>query len=137
MLLDLTRDRRGRWSARWREEKLGVVVAGDEHGPDPRHRATLGGVLTRWSEVKAEVARFAAALQPGDHVALDPPSLGGFDPSVCGFSGDLFFQAIAVDDPAAPDRVTVTFYTGYPDGYATYVATVVDGRAVGITAFAS
>jgi hypothetical protein len=42
-----------------------------------------------------------------------------------------------VTAPDAPGRVEVTFYTGYPDGYATYRVVLEDGRPVRVTAFAS
>lgn len=137
MSLTFTLDRRGRWYTRWPEERLGLILGGSASGPDPRLQATLEDVLARWPVVKAEISGFAASLTAGHHIPLDPPSLGGFDARTCGFGGELWYLAIAVPDPAAPTRVEVTFYTGEPDGYATYIAVLVDGRPTAITAFAS
>lgn len=125
------------WSGFWRDEKIRLVVAGTRERPDPEHAATLRRMVETWADVKRSIAGFVAALAAGEHVALEPASLGGFAAANCGFDEELAFESIAVPDPDAPGRVEVTFYTGYPDGYATYRVVLVDGRPVGVTAFAS
>lgn len=126
-----------RWRDYWREAKVGLVVAGDAQGPDPALEATMQQVVDRWDAVKRTVSEYVAALAADEHVALEPASLGGFAAGNCGFDGELFFESISVIALDEPTRVELTFYTGYPDGYATYCVVLVDGRPVEVTSFAS
>jgi len=127
----------GVWRSRWVAEQVFVVTAGTEEAPAPALMATLRGVVFGWSEFKQRIAGFAAALAADTHVPLDPASNGGFAARSCGFDQPLFFESIAVPDIDAPGRVTATFYTGYPDGYATYKVVVEDGTPTTWSAFAS
>lgn len=113
------------------------MVAGADASPNPTHEATLRALVDRWPEVKRAIARFAAELSPDHHVPLDPPTLGGFAAKDCGFDQELYFETIIVTDVDAPERARVTFYTGYPDGYATFETVLVAGKPTAITAFAS
>lgn len=126
-----------RWQGFWREARLTVTVAGTEAAPSPPHEATLRGLVDAWADVERAVSAFVASLAADTHVPLEPASRGGFAAGNCGFAGALIFQSIAVGDPDQPGRVELTFYTGYPDGYATYRVVLLDGRPVGVTAFAS
>lgn len=127
----------GVWRGYWAEEKVGVEVGGTEEAPTGSLMATLGDVIARWAEVKQAIAAFVRGLAPDHHVPLDPPSHGGFAARSCGFDGDLVFQSIDVTTPDAPRRVVVTFYTGYPDGYATYALVLDGGAPTEISAYAS
>lgn len=125
------------WHGRWVAEKLGVVVGGTPARPDPALLATARDVIARWPEHRQAIATFVRGLAADHHVPLDPPTLGGFAARTCGFGGELAFEAIAVTEVAAPRRVLVTFYTGYPDGYATFEVVLEHGTPTAVSAFAS
>ena len=127
----------GEWRDYWREQKLGLAVAGTEEGPSATAVATLRDVISRWLEVKDVIATFVRALASGEHIPLAPSSLGGFAARSCGFDQELVFSSVSVTDASAPHRVLVTFYTGYPDGYATYEVVLDHGVPTSISAFAS
>jgi hypothetical protein len=126
-----------RWRSFWRDAKVQLAVAGTQEAPHPELEATLRGVTAAWPDVQRTIAEFVAALAGSEHVPLEPATLGGFAARTCGFEGALSFESISVTAPDAPGRVEVTFYTGYPDGYATYRVVLEDGRPVRVTAFAS
>jgi len=126
-----------RWRGFWRDAKVRLVVAGTQDAPHPELEATLRGITDAWPDVQRTISEFVAALATSDHVPLEPATLGGFAARNCGFDGALSFESIFVTDPEAPGRVEVTFYTGYPDGYASYRVVLEDGRPVRVTAFAS
>jgi hypothetical protein len=125
------------WRSRWRAQKISLEIGGTEAAPDPALEATMRRVVESWPEHQQRIAEFLRALAPGDHVPLEPASLGGFAAKSCGFDGKLFYQSIAAPDRDAPDQVEVILYTGEPDGYATYRVVLIDGRPVRVTAFAS
>ena len=125
------------WRGMWREEKVRLAVAGPKEAPNPALLATLRALVASWPDIKRSIAEFARALGPDDHVPLDPPTLGGFAAVSCGFDGELTFESITVLDPADPTRAMVSFYTGYPDGYATFEVTLVGGKPAAIGAFAA
>lgn len=127
----------GMWRDRWREQQLFLVVAGSQDAPAAEHVATLRDVMARWPEVQETIRTFVRGLASGEHVPLRQAELGGFAAGSCGFDEQLSFDSILVPDLSAPRRVQVTFYTGYPDGYATYEVTLDDGVPTGIRAFAS
>jgi hypothetical protein len=135
--LELIYNNDGTWRDRWRKQQLFLVVAGPQEAPSPGHVATLRDVMARWAEVQQTVATYVRGLASGEHVPLRQAELGGFAASSCGFDQKLSFDAIRLTDPSAPRRVFVWFYTGYPDGYATYEVRLDDGVATGIRAFAS
>lgn len=126
--------RRDRWHARWAAEKVGVSVEGTEAGPSAALLATLHDAIARWPELRQAIATFVRGLAPDHHVPLDPPTLGGFAARSCGFGAELAFESITV---TAADHVAVTFYTGYPDGYATYEVVLEHGTPTAVSAFAS
>lgn len=128
---------KGSWRGRWAAEKVGVDVGGTDEGPSAALLETLGEVIARWPELPRTIAAYVRALAPDHHVPLDPPTLGGFAARSCGFDGELVLQSISVTTPDAPRRVVVTFYTGYPDGYATYEVVLDGGTPVELSAFAS
>jgi hypothetical protein len=125
----------GVWRARW--EKLTVEIGGTTEAPDAACLATLGDVVARWTEVRQTIAAYCRGLAPEHHVPLDPASVGGFAARSCGFHDELYYESLAVPDPGAPGRVEVTFYTGYPDGYATYEIVLDGGVPTALSAFAS
>lgn len=127
----------GTWRAYWAEEKVRVAVAGTNDSPAAPLLATLCDVIARWSELKQSVATFARGLAAEHHVPLDPATLGGFAARSCGFDGELVFDSITVTDPDAPHRAVATFYTGEPDGYASYAVVLDRGEPRSIGAFAS
>lgn len=133
----LSRAADGTWRGRWAEEKLFIVVGGTDDGADAGLVRTLTDVVERWAEVRQTVATWAAGLPAGEHVALEPATLGGFAAGTCGFDEELSFDSVSVLDPALPDRVEITFYTGYPDGYATFRVVLVGGLPIVVTAYAS
>ncbi len=134
---DFSSRHKGSWRSVWREHRLLIAVAGGEEAPSAPHVAKLGDVLARWPEYQQMVTTFVRGLASGEHVPLTPASIGGFAAKTCGFDQTLSFEAIEVTDASSPERVRVTFYTGYPDGYATY-AVVLDGDTpVEISSFAS
>jgi hypothetical protein len=128
---------KGVWRAYWAEQKLVVEVSGTEEAPDRARIATLADVVARWSEVKQGIATFVRGLAPEHLVLLDPPGNGGFAARSCGFDGDLVFQGIGVTTDDAPRRVVAIFYTGHPDGYATYAVVLEGDTPTAISAFAS
>jgi hypothetical protein len=128
---------KGAWRGYWREEKIGVDVGGTPEAPAESLMATLVDVVGRWAEVKQTIATFVRALASEHHVPLDPASIGGFAARNCGFDQELAFQSISVTDGDVPDRVSVTFYTGYPDGYATYEIVLDGGTPTAVSAYAS
>jgi hypothetical protein len=125
----------GIWRSRWTAEKLFIVVGGTEEAPSAPLVDTLRDVVTRWTEVKETIATFVRGLASEHHVPLDPASIGGFAARSCGFDQPLTFESISVDE--VPHRVSATFYTGYPDGYATYELILEHGVPTKISAFAS
>ena len=127
----------GNWRGYWLAEKLFVAVGGTEEAPAAPLVDTLRDVVTRWTEVKKDIATYVRGLESGHHIPLDPSTRGGFAARSCGFDQPLTFQSISVTSPESPHRVVVTFYTGYPDGYATYAVTLDGGVPTGIGAFAS
>ncbi|HVK88217.1 MAG TPA: hypothetical protein VM513_29055 [Kofleriaceae bacterium] len=128
---------KGLWRTRWTEEQLFIAVGGTEAAPAAPLVDTLRDVVTRWGQVKETIATFVRGLASGHHVPLDPSSLGGFAARSCGFDQPLSFESISVKFPELPHRVVVTFYTGYPDGYATYAVTIDNGVPTAVSAFAS
>jgi hypothetical protein len=128
---------KGLWRGRWTTEKLFVAVGGTEEAPAAPLVETLRDVVTRWADVKEIIATFVRGLATGHHVPLDPSTIGGFAARSCGFDQPLTFQSISVESPELPHRVRVTFYTGYPDGYATYAVILDHGVPIEVTAFAS
>jgi len=137
MALELTQHTDGTWRDRWREQQVFLVCAGSPEGPAPANEVTLRDVMSHWSEVQQTIATYVRGLAGEEHVPLRQADLGGFAASSCGFDQKLSFDAIRVTDLSAPRRVFVWFYTGYPDGYATYEVTLDDGVPTGIRAFAS
>ncbi|MCB9560735.1 MAG: hypothetical protein H6709_20670 [Kofleriaceae bacterium] len=129
--------RGGEWRGRWAEEKVRIAVGGAETAPAGALVATLHDVVTRWAEVKQTIAAYTRGLAPDHHVPLDRAHHGGFAARSCGFDGDHVFESIAVTHDDAPRRVVATFYTGYPDGYATFAVVLDDGTPTSISAFAS
>jgi hypothetical protein len=127
----------GVWRAYWAEEKVIVEVDGTEEAPTGSLMATLADLIARWTEVKRTIAAFVRGLTPDHHVPLDPPTIGGFAARSCGFDEDLVFASIGVTTRDAPHRAEVTFYTGYPDGYATYAIVLEGETPIEISAFAS
>lgn len=125
------------WRARWVDEKLFIVVAGTAEAADPDLLVALADVLGRWPEVREVIATYVAGLADDVHVPLEPASIGGFAAGSCGFDQELVFDSISAPDPSEPDRVEVTFYTGYPDGYATYRVVLRGGRPSAVTAYAA
>jgi hypothetical protein len=128
---------KGLWQTRWREQDLFVSVGGTEEVPDPALIDTLRDVVNRWTEVKETIAAFARGLASGHHVPLTPATIGGFAARSCGFEQPLSFESISVESPEHPHRVRVTFYTGFPDGYATYAVILDHGVPTEVSAFAS
>lgn len=134
---ELQRARQGRWSARWDAEKIGVAVAGSDDAPHPRHLETLRDLVARWPAVRRELEAWLAAL-PADTPILQRASRKPWwSAGDSGFDDDLVYQGLGVMDLDAPTRATVTFYTGFPDGYATYELVLDAGRPVEVLAFAS
>jgi hypothetical protein len=127
----------GTWRAYWRTEKLIIAVGGSEEAPVAPLVETLRDVVTRWTEVKENIATFVRGLESGRHVPLDPASHGGFAARSCGFDQPLSFESISVESVELPNRCVATFYTGYPDGYATYAVILEHGAPIEISAFAS
>ncbi len=127
----------GVWRSRWKEEQLFIVVGGTDEAPAPALMETLRRVVFHWSDVKGTIATYVRGLAGGEHVPLDPAKNGGFAAASCGFDQPLSFESILVESIDAPTRVAVTFYTGYPDGYATYKVTLENGVPIGVGAFAS
>lgn len=125
------------WRGYWAAEKLSVAIVGDELAPVPAALATVGALIARWAGVTADIAAFARALDGQHHVALDPASRGGFAARTCGFDQPLAFESLSVKSADAPARAVATFYTGFPDGYASYAVTLDGGTPVAISAFAS
>lgn len=125
------------WRGFWGAQKLIIEVAGTQEAPTATLLVTLRDVVARWAEVQQTIAAFARALASNEHVPLDPPTLGGFAARSCGFDQELAFSSISVSDASLPKRVCVTFYTGYPDGYATYEIVLDDGTPTAVSSFAS
>jgi hypothetical protein len=127
----------GSWRGRWAAKKVGAEVSVTDEAPDAALLQTLIDVIGRWTEIEQAIAAFVRALAPDHHVPLDPATVGGFAARRCGFDGDLVFESISVTTREAPRRAEVTFYTGYPDGYATYEVVLDGGTPTAISAFAS
>jgi hypothetical protein len=125
------------WRGYWREPKLGIEVAGTQDAPIAPLLDTLRDVIARWSEVQQTIAAFVRALASDEHVPLQPATIGGFAARTCRFDQELYFSSISVTDASSPQRVHVTFYTGYPDGYATFEIVLDGGAPSSISAFAS
>ncbi len=125
------------WTAYWASEKVRVAVAGTAQAPHPALLATLLDVTARWREVKQAIATFARGLAADHHVPLDPPTVGGFAARSCGFGEVLTFESIVATSIDAPHRALATFYTGYPDGYATFEVVLEHRVPIAISAFAS
>jgi hypothetical protein len=128
---------KGLWRGRWTTEKLFIAVGGTEEAPAAPLVETLRDVVSRWTEVQEHITTFVRGLATGHHVPLDPSTLGGFAARSCGFDQPLTFQSISVESIELPHRVVVTFYTGYPDGYATYAVVLDRGVPIEVSAFAS
>ena len=128
---------RGSWQSELAGENLGLVVAGNDESPDAALVATVEALTGTWPEVRSAIHAFVRALAPDARVPLEPNDDWCFRASDCGFDGELRFQAIAATEREAPTRASVTFYTGLPDGYATYRVVLEQGRPVSISAFAS
>ena len=128
---------RSEWHAELPTENLGLVVAGNQDSPDPALVATMNDVVGRWPEVRSAIETFVRALAADARVALETDATWCFHARDCGFDGQLFYQTIAVTDCAAPTRASVTFYTGFPDGYATYRVILESGQPLSVTAFPS
>jgi hypothetical protein len=135
--MEFTRTPKGRWHARWGEPRISVVVAGTDDAPHPALESAVRDLVARWPEVRRAIEEFAAALATSTSVQLKPPLSGGFAAANCGFDGELSYMAIEVTDPEAPSRASVTFYTGLPDGYASYEVVLESSRPIAIDAFAS
>lgn len=127
----------GTWRGHWAVEKVSIAVAGDDEAPAAALVDSLRAVVERWDDVKAAIAAFVRGLDGGDHVPLQPASRGGFAARSCGFEQPLAFEAIKALWPDVPGRVEASFYTGYPDGYATYAVVLDGGVPVALSAFAS
>jgi hypothetical protein len=128
---------RGEWHSEIPGENLGLVVAGNEDSPEPALAATMNELVGRWPEVRSAIETFVRALDGDVRIPLETDATWCFRARDCGFDGQLFYQAIAVTDRDAPARVSVTFYTGLPDGYATYRVMLESGQPLSITAFPS
>ncbi len=126
-----------RWRAYWRDAKVRLVVAGTADAPHPGLEATVRAVTDAWADVQRMISAFVASLDASHHVPLEPASRGGFAAGSCGFDGELTFESISATQADAPTRVELTFYTGYPDGYATFRVVLEHGEPVALTAFAS
>jgi hypothetical protein len=126
------------WRATWEHVSVGVLVAGSDDAPHPVLLATARDVIDRWDDIEREIEAFLHLLVEDDgRVELDPPKGEYFAARDCGFEGRLFFQAISVLDEEAPRSALVTFYTGYPDGYATFELRLEDGIPGPVSAYAS
>jgi hypothetical protein len=124
------------WFARWTEEKINVAVVGNDEGPHPANLAALEDLVNRWPEVKRAIEAYLRSLVPDGRVPLEGGSTDWhFGASDCGFEGRLFYEVIAVIERLAPTQATVVFYTGYPDGYATYRVVLEAGRPIAISAY--
>lgn len=130
------RARDGLWYASWQAQKLFVVVGGDEEGPDAACAATLHDMILRWPEIRETIATYVTQLPPDTPIVLEKSDWGAFAARDCGF-GEQRYEGIDVRDPTAPRRAEITFYTGFPDGYANYRVVLDDGVPIAITAFAS
>jgi hypothetical protein len=128
---------RSEWHAEVPGENLGLVVAGSEDSPEPALVATMNDVVRRWPEVRSAIETFVRALAADARVPLETDADWCFRAGDCGFDGELSYQTIVVADRDAPTRASVTFYTGLPDGYATYRVLLESGQPLSITAFAS
>jgi len=128
---------KGIWRAYWPAEEVSVEVIGTEEAPAPTLMDTLRDVITRWTAVKEDIATFVRGLDTGHHVPLDPPTIGGFAARSCGFDQPFTFQSVSVESTELPHRVVVTFYTGYPDGYASYAMILDHGVPTEVSAYAS
>jgi len=133
-VFELRRGGDGLWGAAWEDPQIHVAVSGDEAGPFPVLDGVLRDLVGRWPEVVAAIERFVRALPPEARVELEPPNRGAFGASDCGFDGTLHFQSLSVTEPG---RASVTFYTGEPDGYATFRIVLVAGVPCELSAFAS
>jgi hypothetical protein len=138
LLVKLARVRGNDWQGR-SDDGIDFVVTGTEHAPDPELETTLRDLVGRWREVRQAIEAFAAALPDDAFVPLQPPLSGGFAASDCGFAGELHYLAVVVThrDASSRSRAAVTFYTGLPDGYASFEVELEEGRPVSIEAFAS
>lgn len=125
------------WRARWEARRFYVDVAGDASGPFPDHLAALARLVHDFAGVEAALRAFLTGLAP-DHLVPLQAGNGGFAARNCGFhEDDLGYQYLLVTEPDAPDRATLGFCTGLPDGYAMYEVELVDGRPVSVSAFPS
>jgi hypothetical protein len=139
MQLQLTLAGHGEWRATLPDgtAKIVVVVAGTADAPHPALAAALQDLVERWADVQRAIETFVRALAPDARVRLVPSNDWCFAAGDCGFDQKLRYQAIDVTDLGAPTRALVTFYTGFPDGYATYEVELDRGVPIAITAFAS
>jgi hypothetical protein len=128
---------RSEWHGEIPSENLGLVVAGNDDSPDPTLAATMDDVVRLWPEVRSAIETFVRALAADTRIPLETDSTWCFRARDCGFDGQLSYQTIAVTDCEAPTRASVTFYTGHPDGYATYRVMLESGQPLSITAFPS
>jgi hypothetical protein len=139
MQLQLTLTGQGVWRATLPDASapIVVVVAGTTEAPHPALALAAQDLVERWADVQRAIATFVRALAPDARVPLVPSDGWCFAAGDCGFDHELRYQAIDVTDLEAPTRALVTFYTGLPDGYATYEVELDRGLPIAITAFAS
>lgn len=127
----------GTWHAFWSEPRIRILVAGDAAAPDAACIATLASLVDAWARTVEVIAAYLRALPPETRVVLEASDWGAFAAGDCGFFEELRFEAIVVNDTSATARASITFYTGFPDGYATYRIVLESGAPVALTAFAS
>lgn len=94
----------------------------------------MNDLVDRWDVTKDSVLAFVRALPAGSQIALEGGP-GGFGVRDCAFDGEVFFSCLFVTNIEAPRRATLTFYTGFPDGYVTFELVIEEGELTGLKAF--
>jgi hypothetical protein len=122
---------RAAWHGRLEEENLDLAVAGDEAGPDPALAPLFWRLVDEFAACKHAVETFVAALPADTRLPLSHRPDWSFAARDCGFvPGGLSFVALDVSSSSP----TLSFVTGYPDGYAIYELVLAGLEPVSISA---
>lgn len=128
---------RGVWRGPCARPDVWIVVAGGEDAPSAPHLAAARDLVARWDEVERAIRGYLRALLPDGRVPVQRRTNEAFAARDCGFEGELCYQALSVSDPDLPARAILAFYTGEPDGYATYELVLDGGVPTSIRCYAS
>ncbi len=112
------------WLSYWREEDISIVVSGDTNGPTRALYESVVRLIERFDVVERDVTEFASEAKLAHQRYPRPiePFSGMSKRTLRGCFVRL--EATNEDDPK---ELSLTFYTGSPDGYFLYEAILRNG----------